>query len=205
MHLQLLIKGEVIETVELDLSRYHTYEDRHGKIQVVSEWLKYKYARTICLVQNWKIEMVAPSKANSITNNTQIMTKNVKVLSLAQALAAGYTMAVEDGDENMFGITGLTEKELSDYRELQPETCYWLIDNEPKHFEMNGDSLRELVGEVADNQDEFNDEDMELKQLVDDLYEEQPALFDALAAALNEKWKQQHFYMPSNAQIDFTL
>jgi hypothetical protein len=127
------------------------------------------------------------------------------VLSLQQALTAGYTLAIEDGNEHCFSIEGLKESELEEFRQLQPNTCYWLLDQQPKHFTTNPDELRELLGEVADNQGEFNDEDGELKQLVDDLYREQPALFEALSLALNEKWSKHGFCMQSDFQIDFTL
>jgi hypothetical protein len=82
-YLQLLIKDEVIESIEVDLTRYRTYEDRHGKIQVIKEWLKYKYALTICLIPNWSIELVTVSKANSIIKTIPNMTKKDIIDALA--------------------------------------------------------------------------------------------------------------------------
>lgn len=66
MELNLFVKDVLVETLPLDLSKYITCEDRISKVEVLCEWLKYKYARTLRLVPNWRIEMVAESKMNKI-------------------------------------------------------------------------------------------------------------------------------------------
>lgn len=132
------------------------------------------------------------------------MTK-VTVLSLKDAIAAGYIWAIEDGDEQGFKITTLSLEELEVYKKRQPDTIFWLCDKEDKHFSISEETLHELIQDYITNQDEFADEDGALNDYEDEVFEEQKSLYTQLCAAINESLKKEPFIMPSNFQVDFTL
>lgn len=133
------------------------------------------------------------------------MNKPTTILSLSQALAAGYTWAVEDGEDHGFKITNLSPEEVADYRTRQPETLIWLCDIEEKSLIISPEEINEQMGDLIANQDSFNDEDGELLEIADKVFEENRSFYEQLAAALNEALKEKGFICPSNTAIDFTL
>lgn len=133
------------------------------------------------------------------------MNKPKQIFSLQDAIKQGFKWAVEDGEEQGFDITHLTPDELAEYKKRQPDTWFWLCDKEEKYFYISPEDINESLGELATNQDQFNDEDGELLAIANDVFKENRELYEALSNKLNESLRMQGFLVPSDKGIDFNL
>lgn len=64
MNLRLFIKGELIETVEIEVGQYPTFMQRNRVVQEYTGYLKTKYRMDIMITNKWEIILEAQSLIN---------------------------------------------------------------------------------------------------------------------------------------------
>ena len=126
------------------------------------------------------------------------MGKGETKITIAEAIEQGFKYFCEDGGETMLKLSDYVGKGTP---EPPSEQCYWLIGVTPHHYSISPKEIEEVLIDYALNQEEFGDEDGELADIVAELHEEKPELFNQLSEAINEKYKKKSFLMPTNIQV----
>lgn len=65
MTLQLIISGKVIEEIDVSTETTLLLEDKEAKVERLSGFLQYKYRKSLAILSNWEIVLIAPSKMNA--------------------------------------------------------------------------------------------------------------------------------------------
>lgn len=69
MIIQLLLRGQVVEQMDVDMENKNTLEARKDKVFALSQYLKYHYRQSIALSCDWDIVLIEQSKLNNNGNS----------------------------------------------------------------------------------------------------------------------------------------
>lgn len=126
------------------------------------------------------------------------MGKGSMKITIAEAIEQGFKYFCDDGGEQMLHLSDYLKEGVP----LPPDRqIYWLIGTTPHHFSISAEEIKQSIVEIAENQEEFGDEDAELCDIVDEVYEEWKDLFDKISFHLNERYKKKSFLMPTDIQV----
>lgn len=113
---------------------------------------------------------------------------------MEEAIERGYTDFIEEEGEKMEKFSNILNVE----REWYKEKRYFIIDKEnPLHYSIDNESIKELLSEMVADQSDFNDENEDLAEVVL-AYD-----FTKVAEELNEKFKAFKYYEPLDIEVVF--
>lgn len=111
----------------------------------------------------------------------KMLAQEPPTLTIAEALAAGYTQCVQQDNCYAEPIAEVEPSELD-------RVDYWVVAKESRPFQISSDCLRQMVVDHVMDQVEVADEDGELGELVEEMtLDEFVALTDRINAKLAEK------------------
>lgn len=123
-------------------------------------------------------------------------------MTVAEAILSGYTHFCEDGGESMRKLSdGFDEDEIQKLKEDENWQVFWLLKTEPSFYSISAEAISDAIYSQVESQDEFGDEDGDLCDIVKEVHDKHPELFEALSEKLNEAYKSKKFFHPSDIQI----
>ena len=118
----------------------------------------------------------------------------IQTLTMEQAIEKGYTHFVEEEGEKVIKFSSIDEIDKEYYRKYK---CYIVDMNQPKHYSINADTIKELVVDYVNGQEEMADEEEKLAKIAS----EQD--YSKIAEELNEKFSKIKYYEPIDIEVTF--
>ena len=122
------------------------------------------------------------------------METQIETLTMEQAIERGYTHFVEEEGEKVIKFSSVTEDDKEYYRKYK---CYIVDMNQPKHYSISADAIKDLVVDCVAGQEEMADED---DKLVNIAFAQD---YSKLAEELNAKFSEIKYYEPIDIEVTF--
>ena len=115
-------------------------------------------------------------------------------LTKEKAIELGWTHFCEEGGDRLLELKNVNDGNKSQFDIID---CYLVDMNNPKHYKIDAETIRNLIFEHINEDDSIADEDEKLSKIA---YDHD---YSTVAEGLNEKFKAIDYYYPTDIKVTF--